>query len=134
MSEVIVFVCPHNVAKSLIAASYFNVLAEQSRLPMAADSAGSEPEESVPQAVIDMLKRDGIDVSAYHPHRIRAEELLTAKRVISMGCSPETLGVAAQRVEQWRDVPPFSQNPDGTCEAIRFHVEQLIRSLSGVIE
>src|SRR5258707_6212400 len=126
MPERILFLCPHNVAKSLIAASYVNLRARQSGLVIEADSAGTEPEKAVPQTVIERLKREGIDVSQYRPRQVRAEELATVKRIISMGCSAESLGISEERIEQWLDVPPFSQDPDGACEVIRGHVDQLI--------
>jgi len=126
MREVILFLCPHNVAKSLIAANYFNLRARQSGLAIEADSAGTEPEQAVPQTVIDRLKCEGIDVSQYQPRQVRAEDLARAKRIISMGCSAESLGISQERIEQWLDVPPFSQDPNGACEVIRVHVDQLI--------
>ena len=128
MRDVILFLCPHNVAKSLIAASYFNRRARQLGLPMKADSAGTEPEKAVPPTVVDRLRCEGIDVSQHQPRRVSAEELETATRVIAVGCSAEALGISSDRIEQWHDVPTFSQDPDGTLEAIRVHVDQLIGS------
>ena len=58
MSQV-VFVCEHGAAKSILAATYFNQLAERSGLPVRAVARGTAPEAEVPRAVVEGLKRDG---------------------------------------------------------------------------
>src|SRR5262249_28852771 len=117
MSASILFLCPHHAAKSVIAEAYFNKLAPQSGLTISADSAGTEPDKMVSPTVVAMLSREGINVSRHRPRRVTAEELLAAQRIISMGCPIEELGVAAERVEQWNDLPNVSQNPDGARTA-----------------
>jgi protein-tyrosine-phosphatase len=42
MSDRILFLCPHNAAKGVIAAAYFNRFAQQIGLLWVADSAGTE--------------------------------------------------------------------------------------------
>lgn len=122
----ILFLCPHNAAKSVIAAAYFNQLAEQSALLVTADSAGTEPSEAVPALVVALLAKDGIDVAHYQPRQVTADDLRDAERIISMGCTPEVLAIAPERIELWSDVPPLSQEPDRASAIIRAHVEQLI--------
>jgi len=62
MSANILFLCPHNAAKSVIAAAYFNRLAQQIGLQWLADSAGTEPSEAVSPNVVTML---GDEASTY---------------------------------------------------------------------
>lgn len=128
MKQTILFLCPHNAAKSVIAAAYFNQLAQENMLPFIGDSAGTEPSEAVSPVVAAMLSREGIDVSGYQPRHVTSEELHTVKRTISIGCTQEELGETA-RVEYWNDVPPVSQNPEGAREVIRNHVRQLAAEL-----
>lgn len=127
--QTILFLCPHNAAKSVIAAAYFNAAAREKRLNYAADSAGTEPSDTVSPVVAQMLSREGIDVSAYQPRLVKPEELRTAARIVSIGCTPDELG-STEHVEYWDDVPMVSQNPEGAREAIRTHVSQLIAELS----
>jgi arsenate reductase (thioredoxin) len=129
MSNTILFLCPHHAAKSVIAAAYFNQIADQLGLALKADSAGTEPDDVVSPVVVAMLSREGIDVSQHQPRLVTAEELATAQRIISMGCLNETLAVAPERIEQWNDLPMVSQDPDGARIAIRTRVEQLITEL-----
>jgi len=129
----VLFLCPHHAAKSVIAAATFNRLAQQSGLHLTVDSAGTEPSEAVMPVVVTLLRNEGIDVSQHQPRRVTVEELETAGRIISMGCSAEELGLGAtrraDRIEHWNDVPPVSQDPDGARDAIRTHVKRLIVEL-----
>src|SRR5215213_1728539 len=129
MSNPILFLCPHNAAKSVIAIAYFKQFAQQRGLAVDADSAGTEPDAVVAPVVVEMMKREGMDVSVYQPRHVTAEDLNSAQRIISMGCIPEELGVTAERIEQWNDIPLVSQNPDAARTVIRDHVEKLVMEL-----
>lgn len=127
LAQTVLFLCPHNAAKSVFAVAYFNQLAQG--LPFRADSAGTEPDAHVAPLVATMLQAEGIDVSAHQPRTVTAAELHGAGRVISIGCTPAELGTAAERVEYWDDVPMVSQQPEAARDAIRRHVEQLVADL-----
>lgn len=128
MKQAILFLCPHNAAKSVIAAAYFNQLAQENGSSFIGDSAGTEPSESVSPVVVKMLSSEGIDVSGYKPRHVTQDELQTSARIVSIGCMPEELRAAAH-VEYWDDVPMVSQNPEGAREAIRARVRHLIAEL-----
>jgi arsenate reductase (thioredoxin) len=130
MTSTILFLCPHHAAKSVIAAAYFDRLAQQQQLPFAAASAGTEPDAVVSPKVADMLLTEGIDVTGHRPRRVTQEELVQAQRVISMGCTPDELNLAPERVEQWSDIPMVSQDLYGARDAIRTHVEALVTELA----
>jgi arsenate reductase len=127
MKQTILFLCPHNAAKSVIAAAYFNQLIE--RLPFVADSAGTQPSDSISPAVAAMLHDEGLDGSPFKPRLVMPEDFQTAARVISIGCTPEEL-TGAGKVEYWDDVPMFSQNPEASRAAIRAHVTRLVTELA----
>src|SRR5258706_13125822 len=132
MTSTILFLCPHHAAKSVIAEAYFNRLAKQYDFPLRGDSAGTDPAEAVSPAVVDLLRAEGIDVSGHQPRQVTERELTQAQRIISMGCTPEELGFASERVEQWTDVPLVSQDIFGARDAIRAHVESLIAQLRDI--
>ena len=92
----VLFVCLHASAKSLIAAEYFNKLAGERRLPFRAVSAGTEPDGAVPPHVVAGLRDDGYDVSRRVPERLTRE--LAAPRALrsrSSRSSPNTWHRAA---------------------------------------
>ena len=66
----VLFLCPHNAAKSVLAAAYFDRLAVERGLPFRADSAGTEPAEGPAPAVVAALQAEGIDVSGYRPRHV----------------------------------------------------------------
>ena len=131
LQNTVLFLCPHNAAKSVIAAAYFNQQAQTTGLPWRADSAGTEPSEAVSPVVVAMMHEEGLDVSQFQPRHVTAAELQSAGRMVSIGCTPQELRDASVTVEYWDDVPMVSQNPEGSREAIRSHVEALVRELSG---
>ncbi len=129
LNHTILFLCPHNAAKSVIAAAYFNQLAQQLGLPFVADSAGTEPSDVVSPVVAEILTAEGFDVSHYIPRLVTRDDLQSAERIISMGCTAEELQLTTERVELWQDVPMVSQQPEQAHETIRTHVRQLIAEL-----
>jgi arsenate reductase (thioredoxin) len=125
----VLFLCPHNAAKSVLAAASFDRLAGGHGLPFRADSAGTEPAEGPAPAVVAALQAEGIDVSGFRPRHVESRDLAGAHRVISMGCDPTDLQRFAERMERWDDVPPVSQDLEVAYAAIRRHVEALIDNL-----
>jgi len=126
---VVLFLCPHNAAKSLLAASYFDRLAQQRGLPYRANSAGTEPEAAPAPAVVDALRAEGIDVSGHLPRLVKQGDLDNAHHVVSIGCNLIGLASAGVQVEHWDDVPPVSQNLDAAYTVIRSRVETLVSEL-----
>jgi arsenate reductase (thioredoxin) len=129
MTSTVLFLCPHHAAKSVIAEAYFNQASHDANLSWTASSAGTEPDEQVSPVVVAMLGKQGIDVSQHQPRRATPEELRSAAHIVSMGCTPEELDIDPARVEQWSDIPPVSQNPEGAGDAIRAHIEALVERL-----
>ena len=121
----VLFVCAHGGAKSVIAASYFNRLAEEQALPYAATAVSAEdPYEAVPAPVADLLLRDGDDVRAFTPRPVEPRDVDDAVRIVTIGCE-----LAGAQVERWDDVPAASDDLEGSAAAIRRHVEALIEEL-----
>ena len=87
----ILFLCPHNAAKSVLAAAYFDRLARERGLDYRAASAGTNPDDAPSPAVVAMLRDEGIDVAGHRPRRVTTEDLTSAHRVISLGCDPDDL-------------------------------------------
>lgn len=122
MVRKVIFMCPHNAAKSVMAAAYCARAAQQAKLSLNIDSAGTEPSEHVSPAVADLLRAEGIEVGAHRPRRVTAEELAAADYIVSLGCDLAEFSVDPARVLRWDDVPAPSQNLVGAQSAIRAHV------------
>lgn len=121
----VLFLCQHGGAKSVIAAAYFNRLADERGLPFDATSAAAEePYDAVPAPVADYLERDGVDVRELKPHHVTPDEIESAARIVAIDCQ-------IPGAERWDDVPPASEDLEGSAAAIRRHVEALAEELDG---
>ena len=79
----IVFLCPHNAAKSVIAAAYWQRLADQRGWSVRATSAGTDPDLEVAPRVVTALLEEGLDVRGHRPRQVTREELTIAWRVVA---------------------------------------------------
>lgn len=129
--EQVLFVCEHGNVKSLMAASYFNQLAQERGLPFRGVSRGSAPDSTtVPPAIIAGLHADGFDVGAFRPAAVSAADVSASERVITIGTElPATAGVAGSTVEQWNDVPPASTHYDASRDSLKAHIKTLVEQL-----
>ena len=127
----VVFVCEHGNVKSLMAASYFNQLAQQHHLPLRAVSRGSAPDSNaVPKPVAAGLHADGVDVSDFRPAKIVPAEVAAAERVVTIGTGlPADAQADPQRIEHWNDVPPASRDYAAARSSLKAHVADLIERL-----
>jgi arsenate reductase (thioredoxin) len=129
-ARTILFLCPHNAAKSVVAAAYFDQLARDRGLDYRAASAGTSPDVEPSPAVVAMLRDEGIDVAGHRPRQLSTEDLISAHRVISLGCDLDDLAGGNARVEHWDDVPPASQDLGASRAAIKRHLDALVDELA----
>ena len=129
----VLFVCEHGNVKSLMAASYFNQLARERRLPFRAVSRGSAPNSTtVPPAIIQGLRGDGFDVSSFRPSAVRASDVSASQRVITIGTALPTdaHGTPQTNIEEWNDVPPASVDYGAARESLKGHIKKLVEQLA----
>ena len=122
----VLFVCLHGAAKSVLAAADFERLAKERRLPIVAESAGTEPDPEIAPKVLATLKAEGADMTGEKPRLVTREMAAGATRVVAFGCA---LGASAPedgKVEQWEDVPNVSDGLPAARAVIRAHVERLL--------
>jgi arsenate reductase (thioredoxin) len=120
----ILFLCQHGGAKSVIAAAHFNRLAEERGLLFVANAAAAEdPYDAVPDPVAGYLESEGLDVGEFRPQRAAPADIADAARVVTIGCD------LPGSHESWDDVPPASEDLEGSVTAIRRHVELLAGDL-----
>ncbi len=132
--DTILFLCPHNAAKGIMAEAYFNQQVRQKGLPFLADSAGTEPSEHIWPAVLELLQAERIPLTSRLPRKVTREDILRAFQVISLGCAIEEFEEVPRQFILWEDVPLASTNLYLSWTAIRHHVDQLITDLARSIE
>jgi arsenate reductase len=129
----VLFICEHGNVKSLMAASYFNQMANKRGLPFHAVARGTHPNSTtVPPGVVDTLRAEGVDVSSFHPSMLSNSDLSTSARVIAIGVelTPDSRQLAQTSVEEWNDIPPATLSYAATQQALKAHVERLVDELS----
>jgi arsenate reductase len=129
----VLFVCEHGNVKSLMAASYFNQLVQERRLPFRAVSRGTAPDSTtVPPAIIQGLRGDGFDVSSFHPSAVRASDVSASQFVITIGATLPTdiQSAARSKIEQWNDVPPASVDYAASRDSLKAHIKRLVEQLA----
>jgi arsenate reductase len=118
----VLFLCPHNALRSVIAAALLNQLADGTARGI---SAGTAPDERVNERTVTVLREVGIEVGDEKPGKVSREQLEQADRVVSLGCPlpPDLAAVAAGRIEEW----PMPDTAGKPVEAVR-EVRELIKA------
>src|SRR5688500_10297364 len=81
-NPMIVFVCEHGAAKSILAAAYFNELARERNLGLTAIARGTNPDAELSAKTITGLREDGLTSTESIPIRLTREEIESAQRVV----------------------------------------------------
>ena len=126
----VLFVCLHGSAKSLIALEHFRRLAAERGIIVAADSAGLEPDETVPPRVIEGLAKDGIDVRGRQPRPVTAADVAQASHLVTFACELGPLDSRDSMRVRWDDVPAVSDGYTPARDAIVARVTSLLDTLS----
>jgi len=127
----IVFVCEHGSAKSLMAASFCERMAKERGMRVRAVSRGTSPDDSVPGSVVEALHEDGFDVAAFRPEPLRDADVAGAARVVTIGVDiGEAKAAAGSRLERWDDVPPLSESYPAARTVMVRRLGALLRGLA----
>ena len=128
----VLFVCEHGNVKSLMAASYFNRGARERGLSVRAIARGSAPNSNtVPSAIVQRLRTEGIDVSKFQPAIVTNSDVLASLKVITIGTSlPPDVKTVDDRPDEWTDVPPASLDYEGARKSLQRHIDKLLDDLT----
>src|SRR4030095_10956821 len=106
---IIIFVCEHGAAKSIIAATYFNKLASERNLAIRAIARGTSPDQELSTKTMDGLRQDGLTPMESSPQKLTSSEVESAHQIISFCELPKEYEEKAI-IEQWDNIPPVSEN------------------------
>ena len=124
-----VFVCEHGSVKSLVAAAYFNRRAEQRGLAYRAVARAVEPDSSVPAAVREGLRSDGLPVSDFVPRALTGSDVAHARLVVSFD-QDLTKVVGSTRYQKWDGLPGVLADYPRGRDAILKRVDALLDELA----
>ena len=126
--SIIVFVCEHGAAKSILAAAYFNKMAQEKNLGLTAIARGTQPDSELSVTTVAGLRVDGLTPTETNPVKLDGKELESAQHVISFCALPQGY-LPKGRVEHWEDVPPVSEDYERARDAIVEHLKGLLHHL-----
>jgi arsenate reductase (thioredoxin) len=125
--NLVVFVCEHGAAQSIVAAAYFNKLATEKNIPYRAIARGTTPQEELSVSAVSGLRADGLTPSERKPAKLSVEEVSRAARVVTFLALPSEYDSGS--VEEWTDVPAVSAGYAKARDLIVLHVKQLLEHL-----
>ena len=126
--KTIIFVCEHGAAKSIVAAAYFNSLADEWNLSMRAIARGTIPEQQLSAQAIEGLRQDGLTPAETSPQKLTSTEIASSERIVSFCELPEEYQTKII-LEQWNGIPPVSEDYEKARDIIVAKIEVLMKEL-----
>ena len=127
-NPIIIFVCEHGAAKSILAAAYFNQLARKKGLSFYAIARGTHPDAELSSKTVAGLREDGLDPTESIPRKLTGEEVESAQQIISFCDLPQEFHQKVI-IEQWDGIPPVSEDYPKARDAIVARLQTLIERL-----
>src|SRR5690349_12976218 len=122
----ILFVCEHGAAKSVIAAAYFNKLAQEQGLNLQAVARGTLPDDELSPTTVQGLMADGLTSTESSPQKLLPAEIESAQRVIAFGDLFNGEEIQGVHIENWNEVPPVSRDYQTARDVIVKHLNHLL--------
>ncbi len=128
----VLFLCPHNALRSVIAAALLNQLADDRARGI---SAGTEPDERVNERTVTVLREVGIEVAHEKPGMVTLGQLQQAARVVSLDCPLplELATAAAGKLEEW-PMPDTAGKPVEVVREVRELIKARVQQLIGELD
>jgi len=129
----VLFVCVHNAGRRQMAKAFFDRLAAERGLAVAAESAGTEPGAGVHPEVVAAMREVGLDLAGAQPKALTNELVGRADRIVTMGCAVDAEACPAiflKNVEDW-GLPDPKGKPMPEVRRIR---DEVRRRVAGLVE
>ena len=127
-TSIVVFVCEHGSAKSVVAAAHFNRLAREKNLKLRAVSRGTNPDKEFPALTINGLKADGVEPNETKPKKLSRADVAGAARVVTFCQLPEAYANVTP-VDPWGDVPAMSEDYNRFRDIVVERIKRLLAEL-----
>lgn len=122
----VVFVCEHGAAKSVLAAAYFNQLASEMGTNLRAVARGTNPDSELCPQAVKGLSEDGLTPTESVPQKLTEADLQSAQRVVTF-CELPTEYRGQAIVEYWDDVPPVSESYEQARDVLVERLRQMLK-------
>jgi arsenate reductase len=122
----VLFACVHNAGRSQMAAAWFNLLSDATKVR--AISAGTDPGPRVHTEVVTAMAEVGVDLSGAPTSRLTPELAQGAQMLITMGCGDQCPVIRGVKRDDWPLEDPKCQ-PIGRVREIRDEIRQRVERL-----
>ncbi len=126
--KIIIFVCEHGAAKSIVAAAHFNKLAGEKGLSIRAIARGTSPDAELSPKAVEGLNRDGLTLTETAPQKLSLADAESATKIVSFCELPQEYHGKAN-LERWDDVPAVSEDYEKARDAIFNKLNRLLNSM-----
>jgi len=127
-AQVVVFVCEHGAAKSVVAAAFFNKLASERHLGIRAIARGTNPQADIAVSAEKGLQSDGLSSTEQKPKGLTKDDVSKAVKVVTFCALPQDYKAA--NVEEWDDVPTVGEGYETARDVIVVHLRRLLDELA----
>jgi arsenate reductase (thioredoxin) len=130
--KTVVFVCEHGSSKSLVAAEFFNRIAEQRGLNVRAISravSDKTVDQQVPPEIVRDMSSDGFREDTYKPTALEPKEAQEAARVIIINYDNDVVAAKDASVEHWSGVSPITREYGKARDQLVGHIDQLLQEI-----
>ena len=107
---IILFVCEHGAAKSTIAATYFNKIANEKHLKYRAVFRGTNPDSTISPATNKGLSEDGFDTKNLNPILASQSDIINARQIVTFDFSIANKDSLNKPFYQWNGIPAISKD------------------------
>jgi arsenate reductase len=126
--QVIIFVCEHGAAKSILSAAIFNKLAVERGVNLRAIARGTNPDPEISPMIARGLQEDGLVASEPAPKKISKADLNGARQIITFCALPDDYS-GSIRVENWDEVLPAIEDYAKAHERLAERINRLLEEL-----
>ena len=127
-APVVIFVCEHGAAKSILSAAIFNKMAGERRLNIRAIARGTNPDPEISPKVAAGLQADRLASGESAPKKISNADLAGARRVITFCALPDDYPGSIQ-VENWDAVLPAIEDYGKARDKLAERIGRLLEEL-----
>ena len=127
-TPVVIFVCEHGAAKSILSAAIFNKLARERGLNLRAIARGTNPDPEISPKVATGLRADELASSEPAPKKISKADLVGASRVITFCALPDDYP-GSIKVENWDPVLPAIEDYGKARDKLADRIGRLLEEL-----
>ncbi|MGE5378157.1 MAG: hypothetical protein ACM3XO_24105 [Bacteroidota bacterium] len=125
----IIFVCEHGAAKSIVAATYFNKLAQEKGLLAQALARGTNPDLGLSAYAVAGLLEDGLTPSQLTPEKLMPEQIEAADVVVSF-CELPGVDLEENHIAYWHNVPAVSEDYKKARDMILVRIQDMLKDLT----